>query len=66
MIYGSEDSLFGDEALQQIAPEHSRGIIEIAGADHGLEVGNVRENLSRLQYIVDLYVQFLTSGAVEK
>lgn len=64
VIYGSEDSLFGDEALQQIAPEHSHGIIEIPGADHGLEVGNVRENLSRLQLIVDLYVQFLTSGTV--
>ncbi len=29
VIYGSADSLFGDEALQQIAPQHSHGIIEI-------------------------------------
>jgi len=66
VIYGSEDSLFGDKALQQISPEHSYGIIEIPGADHGLEVGNVKENLTQLQFIVDRYVQFLTSGVVQK
>lgn len=61
VIYGNEDPLFGDAALQLIAPEYNHGIIEIPGADHGLEVGDVKENLNRLQFIVELYVQFLTS-----
>lgn len=48
VIYGSNDPLFNSENLKKIELKANLKIIEIPKADHGLETGNVDENLSNL------------------
>ncbi|MEH7087147.1 alpha/beta hydrolase, partial [Neobacillus drentensis] len=50
VIYGGNDPAFTKENATQI--ESNRKIIEIPRADHGLETGNVEENLSNLKVVV--------------
>ncbi|WP_372633691.1 alpha/beta hydrolase [Cohnella sp.] len=53
VIYGENDPLFGPKEVEQIK-DRSRTIV-IPNADHGLETGNVKENLINLGIIVDVY-----------
>ncbi|WP_438349959.1 alpha/beta hydrolase [Paenibacillus sp. FA6] len=63
VIFGSKDPLFIVESVRQI--ESSQRIIEIPNADHGLETGNVEENLSILIFIVKTYKEILIDKACE-
>lgn len=57
IIYGSNDPAFTKEDAAQI--ESSRKVVEIARADHGLETGDVEENLNHLKVVVDIYREVL-------
>lgn len=64
VIYGGNDPSFTQENATQI--ERNRKIIEIPNANHGLETGNVEENLSILKMVVDLYKEILTDREFAK
>lgn len=58
VIYGGNDPSFTKDNAAQI--EERQKTIEIPGANHGLETGNVEENLSILKNVVDTYKKILT------
>jgi hypothetical protein len=65
VIFGSKDPSFKNENVKQISSNSNQRIIEIPNANHGLETGNVNENLSILKLIVETYKEFLSEKALE-
>lgn len=59
VIYGSNDPAFTKEDAAQI--ESSQKVVQIDGADHGLETGDVEENLAHLKVVVDVYREVFSS-----
>lgn len=60
VIYGGQDPSFTKEHAAQI--ESGIKIMEIPRADHGLEAGNVEENLNNLKVVTDTYQKVLTDS----
>ncbi|MCR2806913.1 alpha/beta hydrolase [Paenibacillus soyae] len=64
VIYGGMDPAFPSEAAKQI--EYSENVIEIPRADHGLETGDVEENLAILKRIAGVYQDVLARIRIER
>ncbi|WP_336770977.1 alpha/beta hydrolase [Paenibacillus sp. MMO-58] len=57
VIYGGNDPNFTKENANEI--ESKQTVFEIPNADHGLETGNINENLTILKKVIDVYKQIL-------
>ncbi|WP_148449997.1 alpha/beta hydrolase [Gorillibacterium timonense] len=63
VITGENDVFFGEQELQAIDLTSVSRLIRIPHADHGLETGDVREDLSILNQVVHIYREALQDNS---
>jgi surfactin synthase thioesterase subunit len=60
VIYGTRDSLFSKELVDQITSGNMR-VIEVPDADHSLETMDVRESIIIQKTLAEIYLDYLSS-----